>query len=35
LPRVGEGHCDFTPEQIGNAFAALTDWVVSGKRPGP
>jgi len=35
LPRVGEGHCDFAPAQIGAAFATLTEWVASGKRPGP
>lgn len=35
LPRVGEGHCDFTPAQIGSAFATLTGWVDSGKRPNP
>ena len=35
LPRVGEGHCDFTPAQIGSAFSTLTGWVDSGKRPTP
>lgn len=28
-----EGHCVFTPRQIGTAFRELTDWVDSGKRP--
>lgn len=28
-----EGHCVFTPEQIGTAFRELTDWVDAGKRP--
>lgn len=27
LPPVGEGHCGFTPEQIGQAFKVLTDEV--------
>lgn len=28
-----EGHCVFTPEQIGKAFHELTDWIDAGKRP--
>lgn len=28
-----EGHCVFTPAQIGVAFHELTDWVDTGKRP--
>ena len=28
-----EGHCVFTPAQIGVAFRELTDWVDAGKRP--
>ena len=33
LPPVGEGHCGFSPEQIGKAFRTLTDWVETGIRP--
>ena len=33
LPPVGEGHCDFSPEQIHAAFKTLTNWVNSGHRP--
>jgi len=28
-----EGHCVFTPREIGQAFDELVDWVRSGKRP--
>ena len=28
-----EGHCNFTPGQIGNAFDALLAWARDGKRP--
>lgn len=28
-----EGHCVFTPAQIGIAFRELTDWIDTGKRP--
>lgn len=28
-----EGHCVFTPEQIGTAFHELTGWIDAGKRP--
>jgi alpha-beta hydrolase superfamily lysophospholipase len=28
-----EGHCNFTPGQIGNAFDALLAWAREGKRP--
>lgn len=28
-----EGHCVFTPEEIGRAFDQLVDWVDAGKRP--
>ncbi len=28
-----EGHCVFTPEQIGRSFDELVDWVRAGKRP--
>ncbi|MEO7325590.1 MAG: alpha/beta hydrolase [Dokdonella sp.] len=28
-----EGHCVFTPAQIGNAFDELVDWSRAGKRP--
>ncbi len=28
-----EGHCVFTPEEIGRAFDALVAWVASGRRP--
>ncbi|MEO6968242.1 MAG: alpha/beta hydrolase [Rhodanobacteraceae bacterium] len=30
-----EGHCVFTPQQVGHAFNELTDWVDTGKRPFP
>ena len=30
-----EGHCNFTPGQIGNAFDALLAWARDGKRPAP
>lgn len=30
----GEGHCNFSAEQVGSAFDALVGWVESGKRPG-
>jgi pimeloyl-ACP methyl ester carboxylesterase len=29
-----EGHCNFSADQVGNAFDALVSWVESGKRPG-
>jgi hypothetical protein len=28
-----EGHCVFTPQEIGHAFDQLVDWVHNGKRP--
>src|SRR5579883_2319392 len=28
-----EGHCVFTPQQIGTAFGELVDWVDRGWRP--
>ena len=28
-----EGHCVFTPNEIGRAFDELVDWVHNGKRP--
>ncbi len=28
-----EGHCAFTPDEIGHAFDELVDWVRNGKRP--
>jgi len=28
-----EGHCVFTPQEIGRAFDQLVDWVHNGKRP--
>ena len=28
-----EGHCVFTPDEIGRAFDELVDWVKTGKRP--
>lgn len=28
-----EGHCVFTPQEIGRAFDELVDWAASGKRP--
>ena len=30
-----EGHCNFTPGQIGNAFDTLLAWAREGKRPAP
>lgn len=33
LPPVGDGHCDFSPEQIRDAFKNLTGWSRSGHRP--
>jgi pimeloyl-ACP methyl ester carboxylesterase len=33
LPSIGEGHCDFSPEQIRAAFRALTGWSNGGLRP--
>jgi pimeloyl-ACP methyl ester carboxylesterase len=30
----GEGHCNFSAEQVGGAFDALVDWVEKGTRPG-
>ena len=30
-----EGHCNFTPGQVGNAFDALLAWARDGKRPEP
>ena len=30
-----EGHCNFTPGQVGNAFDALLAWARDGKRPAP
>lgn len=33
LPSVGEGHCDFSPDQIQAAFGTLVNWVKSGTRP--
>ncbi|MGH8213488.1 MAG: alpha/beta hydrolase [Rhodanobacteraceae bacterium] len=30
-----EGHCVFTPQQIGIAFGELVDWVDHGRRPAP
>lgn len=33
LPSVGEGHCDFSTEQIQAAFGTLVDQVKRGKRP--
>lgn len=33
LPSVGEGHCDFSPEQVRAAFKKLTSWSTSGLRP--
>jgi pimeloyl-ACP methyl ester carboxylesterase len=30
---IHEGHCVFTPQQIGTAFRELTEWVDAGKRP--
>jgi len=33
LPPVGDGHCDFAPEQTREAFGKLTSWVNTGRRP--
>ncbi|MGH8029678.1 MAG: hypothetical protein ACREO3_07070, partial [Arenimonas sp.] len=33
LPPVGDGHCDFSPAQVREAFRNLTDWSNSGVRP--
>lgn len=33
LPPVGDGHCDFSPEQVRDAFKDLTGWSNSGHRP--
>ena len=33
LPPAGEGHCGFSPEQMWQAFKALTGWGATGKRP--
>lgn len=33
LPAAPGGHCDFSDEQIQEAFRVLTDWVETGKRP--
>ena len=33
LPPIGDGHCDFSPQQIRDAFKALTSWSNSGLRP--
>ncbi|MEO7149663.1 MAG: alpha/beta hydrolase [Rhodanobacteraceae bacterium] len=30
-----EGHCVFTPQEVGRAFAELIDWVDADKRPQP
>ena len=30
-----EGHCVFTPAEIGRAFDELVDWIHAGKRPPP
>ena len=30
-----EGHCVFTPREIGRAFDELTDWVDHGRKPAP
>lgn len=30
-----EGHCVFTPQEVGRAFDELIDWVDAGKRPQP
>lgn len=29
----GQGHCNFTPEQISNAFKALRNWAATGNKP--
>lgn len=34
LPAVGDGHCGFSPGQIGDALQTLDDWAESGRRPG-
>lgn len=31
----GQGHCNFTPEQIGKSFDALRHWVISGEKAKP
>lgn len=33
LPAVGEGHCDFSPEQIRESFLRLVKWTSSGHPP--
>jgi len=33
LPQVGEGHCDFSPEQISAAFGKLVDSAERGEKP--
>lgn len=33
LPQTGDGHCNFTPEQISAAFGGLVAWVEDGKKP--
>ncbi len=33
LPSIGDGHCDFKPEEIQSAFVKLAGWVSSGHRP--
>jgi hypothetical protein len=30
-----EGHCVFTPQQVGKAFNELVDWIEHGRRPQP
>lgn len=35
LPAAPGGHCNFSDEQITDAFRVLTDWVETGKRPAP
>jgi hypothetical protein len=30
-----EGHCVFTPQQVGAAFGELVDWIGHGRRPQP
>ena len=30
-----EGHCVFTPQQVGLAFGELVDWIEHGRRPQP
>lgn len=34
LPPVGDGHCDFTDDQIDGAFDSLVKWADSGMPPG-